>query len=151
MSQVEKDAFDSVEDDFVHLCIDYAARLAAAIFMEQDGVNSVEFLTSREKKPWKAKFFGTDVNVRLLWESSLLVGNKNVFKFSHRSIMEYFFTCLLFELVNGTGQSFVTGQSLKNKIMTSQTKGTNWLVKDVIKFWLTWPKKESVINSVIFF
>ncbi|GJJ74923.1 hypothetical protein EMPS_07281 [Entomortierella parvispora] len=97
MSQAERDALDSVEDDFIHHCIDYSARLAAAMFTEQGGVNAVKFSLATDKQGWKAQFFGTEANAKLLRESSAIVKSRNSFKFEHRSIMEYFFTCLIFE------------------------------------------------------
>ena len=97
MSPAELEALETVEDDFIHNGIDFSKRLAACIFSEQNGVNAVEYSTMADKRTWKAEFFSSEADVKLLRESSQLARKKNVYGFIHRSLLEYFFTCTVFE------------------------------------------------------
>ncbi|KAI1290647.1 hypothetical protein EDD11_009131 [Mortierella claussenii] len=109
-------AFDEVQgDDFILLGIDFSKRLSDAIFMKHDGVNSVEYSAVADKGSWKTEFFGSNAAARLPRESSQLVrraysqdssqlGNRNrpfskkySFEFSHRSILEYFYSRLIYD------------------------------------------------------
>ncbi|GJJ74482.1 hypothetical protein EMPS_06840 [Entomortierella parvispora] len=96
MSPAELEALEAVEDDFIHIGIDFSKRLASYIFSEQNGVNAVEYSAMVDKRTWKAKFFSSESDVKLLRESSQLVRKKNVYGFIHRSLLEYFFTCTVF-------------------------------------------------------
>ncbi|KAG0049662.1 hypothetical protein BGZ83_005523, partial [Gryganskiella cystojenkinii] len=112
-------AFSEIEgDDFIILGIDFSMRLAHSIFKEQNGVNSVEPFSVTDKAPWKAEFFKPDAMTKLMLESGPLVcrsslqqggarrlihsknrqtGKKNSYAFSHRSILEYFYSRLVYD------------------------------------------------------
>ncbi|KAF9278120.1 hypothetical protein BGZ68_008766 [Mortierella alpina] len=96
MSEDGYDEFENVADDFIHCGIKFSTQLSVCIFKEQNGVNAVSFSTADDKGTWKNQFFGKD---KLLRDSSPLVRNngRNSFKFIHRSIIEYLFTCTVYE------------------------------------------------------
>ncbi|GJJ72690.1 protein HIRA/HIR1 [Entomortierella parvispora] len=97
MSQAKQDAFDSVEDNFVEIGVKFSRTLADFIFKEHNGRNAVEYTPDEDgNESWKDNFFGHKPRVRLLREASPLVVNKNIHQFHHRSIMEYFFSCLMY-------------------------------------------------------
>ncbi|KAG0297331.1 hypothetical protein BGZ96_006895 [Linnemannia gamsii] len=79
-----------VTEGFTFLCLDYSTRLAIAIFELQDGNPVVKYTHLRDKNTWKAEFFGPEPEVRLLRESSPLARAGNLFRFVHRSMLEYF-------------------------------------------------------------
>ncbi|KAG0047029.1 Target of rapamycin complex subunit lst8 [Gryganskiella cystojenkinii] len=102
-------------EDFILLGIDFSKRLSEAIYKELDGVNSVDYSIVTDEGTWKTQFFGPEARVKLLRESSQLVSRasnkdssllrnknnlirkKNSYEFSHRSILEYFYSCLIFD------------------------------------------------------
>ncbi|KAG0291103.1 hypothetical protein BGZ98_003142, partial [Dissophora globulifera] len=109
-------AFRKIEGEcFILLGIDFSKRLSEAIFKEQDGVNSVEYSASEHRMTWKMKFFGLDTETCLLRGScqlvrhandqdfsqlgnkSQIVGKRHSFGFSHRSILEYFYSRLIYD------------------------------------------------------
>ncbi|KAF8928896.1 U3 snoRNP protein [Dissophora ornata] len=97
LSDEEYEEFEHVAGDFIHCGIKFSTRLSVSIFKEQNGVNAISYSSADDKKTWKAEFFGKD---KLLRDSSPLVrnhNNRNSFKFIHRSIMEYLFTCSVYE------------------------------------------------------
>ncbi|KAG0321449.1 hypothetical protein BGZ99_003920, partial [Dissophora globulifera] len=54
-------AFREIEgESFILFGIDFSKRLSDAIFMKQDGVNSVEYSPVVDRGTWKTKFFGLD-------------------------------------------------------------------------------------------
>ncbi|KAG0045796.1 hypothetical protein BGZ83_008991 [Gryganskiella cystojenkinii] len=104
-------------EDFIDLGIDFSKRLSGMIFKEQGGVNSIEFSAASNNDLWKTEFFGSDAITRLLRESSQLVcranvqqesrrlvysrsrqtSKRNLYEFSHRSILEYFYSRLIYD------------------------------------------------------
>ncbi|KAG0301816.1 hypothetical protein BGZ98_008028 [Dissophora globulifera] len=76
MDPEESRAFELVQVNFYIRCMSFSKRLAHSIFMQNDGVNAVEYSTSGEEQGWKDKFFGLEVDakVKLLRQSSQLVG-----------------------------------------------------------------------------
>jgi len=109
-------AFNEVEEEFIVLGLDFSKRMAQSIFKELGGVNSVDYSAVMDKKTWKVEFFGPDPMARLLCLSSQLVcrandqeshqinrsrtrmaNKRNVWSFSHRSILEYFQSCLVYD------------------------------------------------------
>ncbi|KAG0276647.1 hypothetical protein BGZ95_007260 [Linnemannia exigua] len=87
---------DLVDANFVERGIDYSKRLATAIFVKHDRNPIVKYIHLDDKKSWKAEFFGPDAEVRLLMEASPLSRTGNQFRFIHRSMLEYFFSCTVF-------------------------------------------------------
>ncbi|GJJ74186.1 hypothetical protein EMPS_06544 [Entomortierella parvispora] len=97
MTQADLDAFAEIEDDFVRTGIDFASRLSESIFKVQDGVNAVKYFTMEDKKSWKSQFFGLNAGIKMLRESSPLIRIGTRHEFTHRSLMEYFYTCMIYE------------------------------------------------------
>ncbi|KAF9277244.1 hypothetical protein BGZ88_001269, partial [Linnemannia elongata] len=81
-----------VEMGFISLGIDYATRLARAIFDNQDGNPVIQYVHFSDKDSWRAEFFGPQPEARLLRDSSLLTRTGSQYRFIHRSILEYFFS-----------------------------------------------------------
>ncbi|KAG9064402.1 hypothetical protein KI688_003590 [Linnemannia hyalina] len=82
-------------DGFERHGILYQMDLAASIFQEQDGKPVVDYSHMRDRKTWKAQFFGLDPETALLRDSSLLSRAGNQYRFVHRSVLEYFFSCTI--------------------------------------------------------
>ncbi|OAQ23322.1 WD40 repeat-like protein [Linnemannia elongata AG-77] len=80
------------DDGFERNGILYQMDLAASIFQEQDGRPVVDYSPLRDRKTWKAQFFGLDPERALLRDSSLLSRAGNQYRFVHRSVLEYFFS-----------------------------------------------------------
>ncbi|GJJ77583.1 hypothetical protein EMPS_09942 [Entomortierella parvispora] len=104
LKESEEAAFEGIRDDFVHDGIHYSKRLAAAIFRELGGVNSIEYVSTADFKTsgWMEEFFSMDAVVKLRRESGPLVRSGSQYRFAHRSILEYFFSCLVFEPRNNS-------------------------------------------------
>ncbi|OAQ32666.1 WD40 repeat-like protein [Linnemannia elongata AG-77] len=93
----DRDMLDQLlEAGFISMGVDYATRLASAIFEHQDGNPVVQYVHVKDKKSWRAQYFGREPEVRLLRESSPLTRNGNQFRFLHRSMLEYFLSCAVF-------------------------------------------------------
>ncbi|KAG0292992.1 hypothetical protein BGZ96_003448 [Linnemannia gamsii] len=89
-------AFDAlVEDGFESNGIKFQQDLAGAIFREQDGKPIIVYTQRRDGGSWKASFFGPDPEISLLRTACLLsrIGTRH--RFVHRSILEYFFSCII--------------------------------------------------------
>ncbi|KAG9064371.1 hypothetical protein KI688_003559 [Linnemannia hyalina] len=82
-------------DGFEHNGILYQMDLAASIFQKQEGRPVVNYSHMRDRKTWKAQFFGLDPERALLRDSSLLSRAGNQYRFVHRSVLEYFFSCTI--------------------------------------------------------
>lgn len=86
--------FDELkEEGFEMNGIKFQQNLAMAIFKEQDGLPIVDYIHRRDKTSWKASFFSPDPEATLLREASLFTRSESHFRFIHRSILEYFFSC----------------------------------------------------------
>ncbi|KAF9125639.1 hypothetical protein BGW39_007240 [Mortierella sp. 14UC] len=85
-----------VEVGFTSLGIGYATRLALAMYDKQEGRAVVPYVFFNDKASWKAEFFGLEPGVRLLRESSPLVRSGILYRFIHRSMLEYFFSRAIF-------------------------------------------------------
>ncbi|KAG0318080.1 hypothetical protein BGZ97_004367 [Linnemannia gamsii] len=93
----EQEAFNALEDDdFIGCGIDYLRRLSAAIFEKQDGNPVVQYIHRQDKNSWKAAFFGTEPEVKLLRAASPLIRTGNQHRFVHRSVLEYFLSRVIF-------------------------------------------------------
>ncbi|KAF9102973.1 hypothetical protein BGX29_003954, partial [Mortierella sp. GBA35] len=98
LTSEERAAFNFlVEDDFIMSGIDYLKRLSALIFMNQDGNPVVQYSHRRDQGTWKAAFFGPKAEVKLLRESGPLTRTGNLYRFVHRSVLEYFYSRFVFE------------------------------------------------------
>ncbi|KAG0077622.1 hypothetical protein BGZ90_006840 [Linnemannia elongata] len=94
LSREEQRMVDELLDDgFEESWIKFQADLAAAIFQEQEGKPVVEYNHRRDKSSWKGTFFNSDLDTCILRDASLLVRSGNMYRFVHRSILEYFYSC----------------------------------------------------------
>ncbi|KAF9904229.1 hypothetical protein EC991_002932 [Linnemannia zychae] len=80
------------EAGFSALGVDYSTRLAEAIFDRHGGNPVIQYIHLKDQNTWKGEFFGMQLRVRLLRESSPLTRTGNLFRFIHRSMLEYFFS-----------------------------------------------------------
>ncbi|KAG9067040.1 hypothetical protein KI688_012952 [Linnemannia hyalina] len=110
LSMADRIVFDELLDmGFVSKSIDYSARLALAIFEQQEGNPIVQYV--HDKNSWKAQFFGQDAEVRLLRDSSPLSRTGNLHRFLHRSMLEYFFSRAIFDPSSHGGDDESTFQT----------------------------------------
>lgn len=98
LSQADGEAMEALlQDGFERRGITFQMNLGVAIFQKQDGRTFVEYVHPRHKSTWKARFFGFNPERRLLRESSLLSRVGNQYRFIHRSILEYFYSCAVWD------------------------------------------------------
>ncbi|KAG9071589.1 hypothetical protein KI688_005802 [Linnemannia hyalina] len=88
---------DLLADGFVQSGIVFQKDLAEAIFQEQEGRPIVEYSNRRDRSSWKARFFDSEPEKFLLRDSSLLSRTGNQYRFIHRSVLEYFFSCFIWD------------------------------------------------------
>ncbi|KAG9071590.1 WD repeats region domain-containing protein [Linnemannia hyalina] len=88
---------DLLADGFVQSGIVFQKDLAEAIFQEQEGRPIVEYSNRRDRSSWKARFFDSEPERSLLRDSSLLSRTGNQYRFIHRSVLEYFFSCFIWD------------------------------------------------------
>lgn len=81
------------EEGFEMNGIKFQQNLAMAIFKEQDGLPIVDYIHRRDRTSWKASFFSPDPEATILRKASLLTRSRSHFRFIHRSILEFFFSC----------------------------------------------------------
>ncbi|KAF9126638.1 WD_REPEATS_REGION domain-containing protein [Mortierella sp. GBA39] len=82
-----------LEDGFESNGIKFQQNLAAAIFREQGGRPIVVYTPRRDRDSWKAMFFGPAHDISLLRDASLLSRVGTQYRFVHRSLLEYFYSC----------------------------------------------------------
>ncbi|KAG0282986.1 hypothetical protein BGZ97_008746, partial [Linnemannia gamsii] len=87
-----------LEDGFEQNGMRFQQDLAAAIFREQQGRPVVEYIHKRDRSSWKAAFFSPDPEITLLRDASLLNRVGTQYRFAHRSILEYFYSCTIYML-----------------------------------------------------
>jgi WD40 repeat protein len=98
LSAQERISLDQLVDaGFVLMGTQFSSRLASAIFDKQDGNPVVKYVHIHDKGTWREEFFGPDTEVRLLRESSPLSRTGSMFRFLHKSILEYFFSRAIFD------------------------------------------------------
>lgn len=86
---------DLIDEGFQEIALDFLQSLAAAIYKHQRGKPIVEYWHHSHKATWKADFFGPELDITLLRESSPLTKAENLHFFIHRSLLEYFYSCYL--------------------------------------------------------
>ncbi|KAF9152960.1 hypothetical protein BG015_004391, partial [Linnemannia schmuckeri] len=84
-----------LDDGFEKNGIKFQQNLAAAIFREQEGQSVVRYAPKDDECSWKADFFSLKPEVTLLRDVSLLSRSGNKFRFIHRSVLEYFYSCTI--------------------------------------------------------
>lgn len=72
-----------LEAGFITKGIAFSKRLATAMFEHQDGNPVVQYVHVRDKKTWRAEFFGTDPEARMLRESIPLTRIGSQHRFLH--------------------------------------------------------------------
>ncbi|OAQ25337.1 WD40 repeat-like protein [Linnemannia elongata AG-77] len=98
LDKAERATLDELlEDGFEKNGIKFQRDLAAAIFKEQGGRPVVEYVHKRDKASWKALFFSHGFETTLLRDASLLSRAGTQYRFVHRSVLEYFFSCTICE------------------------------------------------------
>lgn len=90
-------AFRVLEDcGFIGCGVKYLQRLSAAIFEEQEGNPVVQYVPLKDMNTWKREFFGPEPEARLLRDSCPLTRTGNQYRFVHRSVLEYCFSCVIY-------------------------------------------------------
>ncbi|GJJ71500.1 hypothetical protein EMPS_03850 [Entomortierella parvispora] len=109
--------FTSLKDnELFDLGLHFSKQLSHHIFKDLKGVNSVTYSIAVDAGSWKERFFGADNRTKLLRQTAQLVSRennqdprrlirhdvrpsrkRNSYEFSHRSILEYFYSCLIFD------------------------------------------------------
>ncbi|KAF9296170.1 hypothetical protein BGZ88_000550 [Linnemannia elongata] len=82
-----------LEAEFKLCGIKFQQELAAAIYSYQDGKPVVDYINKHDESSWKGAFFSTDPGTTLLRDASLLSRVGKQYRFLHRSVLEYFFSC----------------------------------------------------------
>ncbi|KAF9924567.1 U3 snoRNP protein [Linnemannia zychae] len=79
--------------------IQYLKTLATAIFKEQHGNPSIQYLHQHDRiaNPWKSKFFGPDPKVTILRKLAPIVRLGNHYQFIHSFILEYLYSLSVFD------------------------------------------------------
>ncbi|GJJ74845.1 hypothetical protein EMPS_07203 [Entomortierella parvispora] len=94
------------EEGFAQRGLNYLKRLAESIYREQGGNPIVQYLPLSDKRSWKGEFFGHDEEAQLLLEASPILRSGLQYRFIHRSVLEYLFSCVIFEQCsNGVGKT----------------------------------------------
>ncbi|KAG0310738.1 hypothetical protein BGZ97_012376 [Linnemannia gamsii] len=88
------------EEGFEMKGIKFQLDLATAIFTEQEGIPVVDYIHHRDKSSWKAKFFCPRLKSTLLRNASFLSRAGTQYRFVHRSMLEYFYSCTICPSVN---------------------------------------------------
>ncbi|KAG0369566.1 hypothetical protein BGX24_002359, partial [Mortierella sp. AD032] len=86
-----------VEDNFIYHGIHYQKGLATAIFIDHKGNPIVKYIQLRDKDTWKETFFTPNGQAKLLRESSTVTRSGTVFRFLHRSLLEYFYSRTIYD------------------------------------------------------
>ncbi|KAG9062248.1 WD repeats region domain-containing protein [Linnemannia hyalina] len=94
-------AYDELnEEGFEMNGLKFQQDLAAAIFTQQEGRPVVDYIHRLDKSSWKAKFFRPKPEETLLRGASLLSRAGAQYRFVHRSVLEYFYSCTICPSVN---------------------------------------------------
>ncbi|KAG0301433.1 hypothetical protein BGZ97_002782, partial [Linnemannia gamsii] len=121
----DRAVFDCLLDaGFTSMGIDYSTRLASAIFNRQEGNPIVQYTQLRDKNTWKAEFFGSDPEVRLLQEASPLTRSGSRFQFLHRSILEYFFSRTIYDPARKDDYFQMSGEATSSATQLLDTNST---------------------------
>ncbi|KAF9280109.1 hypothetical protein BGZ68_007479 [Mortierella alpina] len=107
----------------------FQKNLAAAIFREQEGRPVVDYSNMRDETSWKGAFFKPDPRLTLLRESSLLSRAGNQFRFVHRSVLEYFFSCAVWDSTRSDSE--IAPQAYLNSISKDLSMGDHPMSRDL--------------------
>ncbi|KAF8965502.1 hypothetical protein BGZ46_000605 [Entomortierella lignicola] len=117
LSPQKKAALDGLVDDgFTQNGINFLKKLASAIYREQEGQPVVEYKRFVDEVTWKREFFNHDDEIQILREASPLIRNGNQYRFIHRSLLEYCFSCSVFDPREST---------IQRQVHSSERRGSN--------------------------
>ncbi|KAG9070331.1 hypothetical protein KI688_009668 [Linnemannia hyalina] len=134
LSKEELMAFNSLmEGDFIGCGIDYLLRLSAAIFQEQNGNPIVQYIHRHDKDSWKAAFFGTGPETKLLREASPLMRTGNQYRFVHRSMLEYLLSRIIYSLAKVDEQDFDSSSETTSPASLSSDTNGPLFQRDLLK------------------
>ncbi|GJJ74238.1 hypothetical protein EMPS_06596 [Entomortierella parvispora] len=130
--------FQEMEGPFIDLGINFSKGLAEAIFKQEKGVNSIEYWSDTDRRSWKRHFLGPEPKTQILMESSQLIrrartpdpqtqtrsrsrigGSRDTFRFSHLSILEYFYSLSFYDPREKLPQLSSTGSSAPSSCSTN--------------------------------
>ncbi|KAF9117653.1 hypothetical protein BGW39_001970, partial [Mortierella sp. 14UC] len=98
--KLDKDAQMAFEElleaGFEQSGIKFQKNLATAIFIHQKGKPVVDYIGMRDKTTWKSAYFDSRPEASLLRGASLLNRVGTQYRFVHRSILEYFYSCIFY-------------------------------------------------------
>ncbi|KAF9353945.1 hypothetical protein BGX34_011288 [Mortierella sp. NVP85] len=89
------------QEGFTHFAREFLRTLSVAIFRNQNGVPDVTYTHSKDKKTWKADFFGLEAGTRLLLEACPLTRSGELYQFIHPSLLDYGLTLAIFDPQDG--------------------------------------------------
>ncbi|KAG0209786.1 hypothetical protein BGX33_005335 [Mortierella sp. NVP41] len=84
-----------LDDGFEQSGFNFQKDLAVAIFIQQEGRPVVDYTHNRDRTSWKGAFFSQEPGASLLRAASLLTRVGNQYRFIHRSVLEYFYSCIV--------------------------------------------------------
>ncbi|KAG0304792.1 hypothetical protein BGZ97_001340 [Linnemannia gamsii] len=123
-----------MEKGFIFLGIDYSKRLALAIFEKNDGNPVVQYVHFDHKTTWRAAFFGPEPEARLLREASPLTRTGSLFRFIHRSMLEYFFSRTVFDpIILGDGDEFAPQLNLGSSDLRPIDRNGPFFTRNLIR------------------
>ncbi len=85
------------DDGFAQHGIEFVKELAVRFYRENAGNPVIEYSLLKDKENWKAAFFGREEENQLLREAWPLSRSGNQYRFIHKSLLEYFVVCALFD------------------------------------------------------
>ncbi|KAG0368418.1 WD_REPEATS_REGION domain-containing protein, partial [Mortierella sp. AD032] len=98
LSREVQGGFDELlQADFCWCTKDYSKRLAEAIHLRQRGRPVVKYTHLKDKKTWKADFFGRGIKRTLLREASPLTRAGIEHWFIHKSLLDYFVSLKIYD------------------------------------------------------
>ncbi|KAG0313378.1 WD_REPEATS_REGION domain-containing protein, partial [Linnemannia gamsii] len=145
LSNEHLEAYEALLDDgFEKAGIKFQQDLAAAIFQEQDGRPIVDYAPRRDKGTWKAAFFSSEAETSHLRCASLLSRAGGQYRFFHRSILEYFYSCTIYLPISIAGEFVpkdpcdfsvgflsITGHSLSKRSLVEERSIVQFLAERV--------------------
>ncbi|KAF9128994.1 WD_REPEATS_REGION domain-containing protein [Mortierella sp. 14UC] len=131
----DRDAMDQLlEADFVSKGIGYCTGLASGIFTHQDGKPIVQYVHLDDRNSWKAEFFCPDPEVQLLRNSSPLTRTGHLYRFMHRSMLEYFLSRAIFEpSISNDYDEFAPQQDSDSSVIQSLDTNGPLFTQDLLK------------------
>ncbi|KAG0372337.1 hypothetical protein BGX24_000381 [Mortierella sp. AD032] len=93
----KRQAFENLADEgFVNAVLTYSKNLATHITQRNDNNPFVQY-ENKDKETWKDSFFGLDVRISILRDSTPMTRVGSQYQFIHRSLVEYFYSRAILE------------------------------------------------------